>query len=110
VAAHSSAYITTSFQNISLSNTVISRLPSADDHPLFYVTIYAAITFGAAAISIFNVIVQYSGAFRASKLMFKQLLVAIVRATMRWHDSTPTGVALLPLKVTLTELTSKDGY
>jgi hypothetical protein len=73
------------------------------------VTIYAAITFGAAAISVSNVIVQYSGGLRASKLMFRQLLVAVVRATMRWHDSTPTGVAPLLLQITFAELISKDG-
>ncbi|KAF8502967.1 multidrug resistance-associated ABC transporter [Gautieria morchelliformis] len=85
-------HISNAFQKFSLSNTVTSsRLPSANDHPLFYVAIYAAIAFGAVAISILNVSVQYSGGIRASKLIFRQLLVAVVRATMRWHDSTPTG-------------------
>ncbi|KAF8529350.1 multidrug resistance-associated ABC transporter [Gautieria morchelliformis] len=92
IPLHSSAYISNVFQNFSLSNTVSSsRLPSANDHPLFYVAIYASISFGTAALSILNVAVQYSGGIRASKLMFRQLLVAVVRATMRWHDSTPTG-------------------
>ena len=91
-----SAYISSGFQNFSSSNTVISsRLPSASDHPLFYVAIYASISFGAALISISSIAVQYSGGIRASKLMFKQLLVVVVRATMRWHDSTPTGRTLL---------------
>ncbi|KAF8508697.1 multidrug resistance-associated ABC transporter [Gautieria morchelliformis] len=92
IPLHSSAHISNAFQNFSLSNTVTSsRLPSANDHPLFYVAIYASISFGAVAISILNVAVQYSGGLRASKLLFRQLLVAVVRATMRWHDSTPTG-------------------
>ncbi|KAF8502971.1 hypothetical protein JB92DRAFT_3123623 [Gautieria morchelliformis] len=92
ISLHSSAYISNAFQKFSLSNTVTSpRFPSANDHPLFYVAIYASITFGAVAISILNVCVQYSGGIRASKLLFRQLLVAVVRATMRWHDSTPTG-------------------
>ncbi|KAF8502966.1 ABC transporter type 1, transmembrane domain-containing protein [Gautieria morchelliformis] len=92
IPLHSSAYISNAFEKFSLSNTVTSSLlPSANDHPLFYVAIYASIGFGTAAISILNVSVQYSGGIRASKLIFKQLLVAVVRATMRWHDSTPTG-------------------
>jgi ABC transporter transmembrane region len=98
IPLHSSAYISNAFQNFSLSNTVTtSSLPSANDHPLFYVAIYASIAFGAAAISILNVSVQYSGGIRASKFMFKQLLVAVVRATMRWHDSTPTGSRFVQL-------------
>jgi len=35
--------------------------------------------------------VQYTGALRASRVLFKQLLVSVVRATMRWHDTTPQG-------------------
>ncbi|KAF8579651.1 multidrug resistance-associated ABC transporter [Ramaria rubella] len=87
--AHSSAHFS---GTIPLSDVMASTtLPSADAHPLFYVAIYAAISFGAAAIGVTNAIVQYAGGLRASRLMFKQLLVAIMRATMRWHDSTPTG-------------------
>ncbi|KAF9231441.1 hypothetical protein BU15DRAFT_90912 [Melanogaster broomeanus] len=35
--------------------------------------------------------VQYSGALRASRSMFHQLLHNVVRGTMRWHDTTPQG-------------------
>ena len=98
VAIHASAYISSAYQNTSLQNTPTSRLPSADEHPLFYVAVYAAIAFGAAGLRILSIIVQYMGGLRASRLLFKQLLVAVVRATMRWHDSTPTGRAHLLLE------------
>ena len=68
-------------------STTDFNLPRAQDHPLFYVGIYTAIGFAAAATSILSTIVQYTGALRASRLLFKGLLLAVVRATMRWHVS-----------------------
>lgn len=89
------AHVFNVFKNVSTApavQTAAIELPSATTNPLFYVGIYAAISFGATFIYISNVIIQYNGALRGSRVMFKQLLVAVVRATMRWHDSTPTGV------------------
>lgn len=89
---------TTSFTTPSstvLHTTAAINLPSATSHPFFYVGIYAALSFGATFVYISNVIVQYNGALRGSRVLFKQLLVAVVRATMRWHDSTPTGLCTL---------------
>ncbi|KIP06892.1 hypothetical protein PHLGIDRAFT_128004 [Phlebiopsis gigantea 11061_1 CR5-6] len=65
--------------------------PSAQDHPFFYIGIYAAISLGAALVNITGVITQYTGALRASRTLFERLLTAVVRATMRWHDTTPQG-------------------
>ncbi len=70
----------------------IRDLPSADDHPLFYVSVYAALGIGICVIGILGVVVQMIGSYRASKLLFSQLLNTVVRATMRWHDTTPTGL------------------
>ncbi|KAG6914945.1 hypothetical protein DXG01_014339 [Tephrocybe rancida] len=36
-------------------------------------------------------VAQYTGALRASRILFKQLLVTVVRATFRFHDTTPQG-------------------
>ncbi|KIJ35247.1 hypothetical protein M422DRAFT_262416 [Sphaerobolus stellatus SS14] len=76
--------------NIS-TNVAPFGLPSATEHPLFYVGIFAAISFGASLLAITSVTIQYAGGVRASRVLFKQLLVSVVRSTMRWHDSTPTG-------------------
>ncbi|KAJ6452441.1 hypothetical protein C8R45DRAFT_1040659 [Mycena sanguinolenta] len=67
------------------------RWPSAIEHPLFYVGVYAAIGLTTAFVSLCSVAAQYTGALRASRLLFKQLLVSVVRATFRFHDTTPLG-------------------
>ena len=67
--------------------------PAADDHPYFYIGIYAAISMSVAFVNVAGAVTQYSGALRASRKLFKQLLVGVVRATMRWHDVTPQGEA-----------------
>jgi len=67
------------------------QLPTADDHPLFYVAIYGAITSFALLVNTISNLVQYTGGIRASRFLFQQILVSVVRSTMRWQDSTPTG-------------------
>ncbi|TFK47824.1 P-loop containing nucleoside triphosphate hydrolase protein [Heliocybe sulcata] len=68
-----------------------SRLPSAQNHPLFYVEVYAAIGLALMVINLASRAVEVTGALRASRLLFRQLLASIARATMRWHDVTPQG-------------------
>ncbi|KAI0827335.1 multidrug resistance-associated ABC transporter [Trametes gibbosa] len=68
-----------------------SRFPPAQDHPYFYIGIYAAIALSSGLVNISGVIAQYTGALRASRILFDQLLRTVVRATMRWHDVTPQG-------------------
>jgi len=70
-------------------------LPSAKEHPLFYIGVYSALGLGSAFIGVLTAIAQYTGALRASRVLFKQLLVSVVRATMRWHDTTPQGALSL---------------
>lgn len=69
--------------------------PDANEEPLFYVGVYGAIGLATALITILSTMVQYTGALRASRLVFKQLLEGVVRATMRWHDVTPQGKSRL---------------
>ena len=71
--------------------------PPAQEHPLFYVGIYALITLGSAFVTVASAGVQFTGALRASRVLFKQLLVSVVRATMRWHDTTPQGLPAMSL-------------
>ncbi|KAJ7846310.1 multidrug resistance-associated ABC transporter [Mycena leptocephala] len=62
------------------------KWPNAVEHPLFYVGVYAAIGLTTAF---------YTGALRASapalQVGILQLLVSVVRATFRFHDTTPLG-------------------
>ncbi|KAH8827185.1 multidrug resistance-associated ABC transporter [Flagelloscypha sp. PMI_526] len=67
------------------------RWPDASQHPLYYVGIFAAICFGSALLQTISAIFQFFGAVRASKVLFKNLLLSVVRATFRFHDTTPTG-------------------
>ena len=60
---------------------------------MFYVGIFAAISFGTAAVSVAAVLVKYTGSLRASRILFERLLDQVVHATMRWHDITPQGEA-----------------
>ncbi|KAJ7104581.1 hypothetical protein C8R43DRAFT_1047311 [Mycena crocata] len=74
---------TTGFLNI--------NWPSAAEHPFFYVGIYAAIGLTTALVSVLSSVAQITGALRASRTLFKALLVTVVRATFRFHDTTPQG-------------------
>ncbi|KAE9406993.1 hypothetical protein BT96DRAFT_963262 [Gymnopus androsaceus JB14] len=65
--------------------------PSAYERPMFYVAVYALIGAVNAIVSVTAAGVQYTGALRASRILFKQLLVTVVRATFRFHDTTPQG-------------------
>ena|SRR6266540_7190072 len=46
-------------------------LPKATEQPLFYVGIYAAIGLASALASVLSVTAQYTGALRASRILFK---------------------------------------
>ncbi len=80
------------FRGLQSLNPPSIHLPSAKEHPLFYIGIYSALGLGLAFIGILSTIVQYTGALHASKVLFMRLLVSVVRATMRWHDTTPQGI------------------
>jgi ABC-type multidrug transport system fused ATPase/permease subunit len=80
------------------------QLPDANEHPMFYVGIFAAIGLGGALVATLSSYVQLTGALKASRRLFQQLLVGVVRATMRWHDVTPQGkVSYLTGPQTMTE-------
>ena len=48
--------------------------PNALQHPLFYVGIYAAIGLMVASMSVISVAAQYTGALRASRILFKWVI------------------------------------
>ena len=87
---HHLSHAVHSMQAASMPHTLFS-LPSAQTNPLFYISIYAVIGLGTALVYVLSVVTQYTGALRASRVLFKRLLETVVRATMRWHDTTPQG-------------------
>ena len=76
----------TSHHPVAYVSTTEIEWPPAQEHPFFYIGIYAAISLAAGFVNIAGVITQYTGALRASRKLFRQLLVTVVRATMRWQD------------------------
>ena len=88
--------------------TMEIKFPPAQEHPYFYIGIYAAISLSTGLVNILGVITQYTGALRASRILFDKLLKTVVRATMRWHDVTPQGRMLNRFsKVRVTEWGSR---
>ncbi|PVF92969.1 hypothetical protein CPB86DRAFT_743436 [Serendipita vermifera] len=67
------------------------RFPSADEHPMFYVGVFACIGLGIVAINLIGQVIMMIGAYQASKSLFTRLLHSVMGATMRWFDTTPTG-------------------
>ena len=68
-----------------------TNLPSAEERPGFYIGVYGTIGLLRVLVSTLLLIVEYYGAFRASKSLFGQLLKTVVGTTMRWIDTTPSG-------------------
>ena len=89
-----SHHLTDTIHGLQSTNVTIIGLPSAREHPLFYIGVYSALGLGSAFLGVLTAIVQYTGALRASKVLFQQLLISVVRATMRWHDTTPQGTLI----------------
>ncbi|EIN03587.1 multidrug resistance-associated ABC transporter [Punctularia strigosozonata HHB-11173 SS5] len=79
------------FNRVPTASGIQDRLPDAREHPFFYVAVYACIGLTSATISILSSVTNFTGALRASRRLFSQLLVSVVCATMRWHDVTPAG-------------------
>ncbi|KAI0092260.1 multidrug resistance-associated ABC transporter [Irpex rosettiformis] len=90
-SSYLSLHFTHTGAKIPLAKTFAIQWPPAQEHPYFYIGIYAAITLAVAAFNVLSAVIQYTGALRASRTLFHQLLVGVVRATMRWHDVTPQG-------------------
>ncbi|KAI0048024.1 multidrug resistance-associated ABC transporter [Auriscalpium vulgare] len=74
-----------------IGDPFVWKLPKAQAHPLFYIGVYAALCIGSALINVLVLATQYTGALRASRLLFTRLVETVVRSTMRWYDTTPQG-------------------
>lgn len=82
------ASLPTTFSRGTIQNAAWNvHFPRAQDHPLFYVGVYTLISFAIGIVTILSLVTQYVGSLRASRILFKRLLIAVVRATMRWHVS-----------------------
>ncbi|KAF9388063.1 hypothetical protein CPC16_006719 [Podila verticillata] len=57
----------------------------------YYLFIYALISIGASLAHIIQTIIVFFGSLRAARLLYKKLLFAVVRAPLRFFDTTPVG-------------------
>lgn len=62
------------------SISVKMERPSADSHPLYYLSIYTAITLGGALLGITQSIIGFYGAWTASKTLHEQVSIALLSA------------------------------
>ncbi|KAJ7751710.1 hypothetical protein B0H16DRAFT_824510 [Mycena metata] len=69
----------------------ISLLPNASSRPFFYIGVYTAIAIFGIVLQLSSLALQYTGALRASRILFRRLLASVVGATFRFHDTTPQG-------------------
>ncbi|KAF8158956.1 multidrug resistance-associated ABC transporter [Mycena galopus ATCC 62051] len=65
--------------------------PSAVERPLYYAGIYAAIGFFGVVVHLLGVGMEHTAALSAAHRLYRQMLVSVVRATFRFHDTTPLG-------------------
>lgn len=91
VPYHDLQHYSNSYFHVNTSGFSLTTLPDAHEHPLFYVGVYALIGFATATVSVLSTAIQYNGALKASRSIFRKLLTGVVCATMRWHDVTPAG-------------------
>ncbi len=54
------------------------NFPDAREHPLFYVGVYAAIGIGGAIVSVMSTTAQFTGALRASRILFEYSLILLL--------------------------------
>lgn len=57
----------------------------------YYIGIYCFITLMAVFLTIVRMFWQFYGSIRASRSLYEELLVSIVRAPIRFFDTTPVG-------------------
>ncbi|KAI6042315.1 hypothetical protein EDC04DRAFT_2564267 [Pisolithus marmoratus] len=75
---------------------ILTFPPDANDHPLLYVVLYAAIVFIMAVLGVASTILLYATALKGSRSLFSNLLERVVHASLPWHDTTPRGKESAP--------------
>ncbi|KAJ7505211.1 hypothetical protein B0H11DRAFT_1977471 [Mycena galericulata] len=75
----------------SVHDLYFSGWPSAVEQPLYYAGIYAAIGLFGVTVHLLSVAMEHTGALNASHTIYRRLLDSVVRATFRFHDTTPQG-------------------
>ncbi|KAJ6585099.1 multidrug resistance-associated ABC transporter [Mycena capillaripes] len=68
-----------------------SGWPSAADRPFYYAGIYAAIGAFGVTVHLLSAVAEHTAALNAAHILYRRMLDSVVRATFRFHDTTPLG-------------------
>jgi ABC-type multidrug transport system fused ATPase/permease subunit len=77
--------------NFQTPNLWMSSLPEAGAHPLFFIGVYCAIVTTTSILKTISTGAYYMSFTYGGRKLFDDMLNKIVRATMRWYDTTPSG-------------------
>ncbi|KAG0245754.1 hypothetical protein BGX31_006228 [Mortierella sp. GBA43] len=69
------------------SDSVLAGKYSTD----FYLFVYALISIASSLAQIGQAVIVYYGSLRAARLLYKKMLLTVVRAPLRFFDTTPVG-------------------
>lgn len=67
------------------------NLPSADDHPGYYLSGYAIIMIGSALLMVVTNAIGAWGSYRAARTLHDRLLNSVVHGSIRFFNTTPVG-------------------
>ncbi|KAF9225872.1 multidrug resistance-associated ABC transporter [Gyrodon lividus] len=59
--------------------------------PVYYITIYAAVTIFGLFLNVFRFFILYTGSINASTVLYKRLLETVLFANIRFHDTISRG-------------------
>ncbi|KAG0205587.1 hypothetical protein BGX28_002792 [Mortierella sp. GBA30] len=84
----------------SVINDPLSTMSLGSDYDLvrpqkhstdYYLFVYALISIGASLAHIIQTMIMLFGSLRAARLLYRKLLLSVVRAPLRFFDTTPVG-------------------
>lgn len=90
-AARSAAANRTPDLAVQSDSVYIEQLPSADTHPVYYLSIYAAISCLTIFASVCSSAASKWGSYRAARKLHDELLDSVLRSTIRFFNTTPMG-------------------
>ena len=62
-----------------------------DDKTSYFLSVYIALSFATIAVGCIKYLITYLASLRASRILFSKLSYNVLRAPLRWLDTTPTG-------------------
>ncbi|KAI8576229.1 hypothetical protein K450DRAFT_192932 [Umbelopsis ramanniana AG] len=76
--------------NLGQAKTLDGLQPSSDG-VIYYIQVYAILMFAQLTFSVLRFALVYVGALRAGRLLFAEMLECVLRAPLRFFDTTPVG-------------------